>query len=257
MHENILLEKMTWPEVREALDEGFTTAVFACGATEQHGPHLPLFTDSEHGDRLALEVAAKLGNALAAPTVRFGCSAHHMAFPGTISLEKETLEAVCRDYVRCLARHGFRHICIFPSHGGNMAPLADMLERLREAAGPETKVFCMTDLDKFIGVWKRVVQERSGRSDTVGGHADIAESSFMLVLHPETVRKDKAVPGCVEEPTPEFLDRLFQEGFNSVSPSGILGDPRGMNVEIGQQCINAMTEMLASFFRDELEASSV
>src|SRR5205807_8202470 len=133
--EQIELERMTWPQVRAALDAGRTTVVVSCGAVEQHGPHLPLFMDAEHGTALAIGVARSLGDALAAPTVRIGCSEHHMSFPGTISLEAATLEAVLRDYCTSLARHGFRRLCVIPSHGGNFAPLADMHPRVREAAG--------------------------------------------------------------------------------------------------------------------------
>src|SRR4029453_1045159 len=104
------LERMTWPEVRAALDAGCTTVVFACGAVEQHGPHLPLFTDAEIGSELSRRVATELGDALVAPTVRVGCSEHHMAFPGTISLEESTFAAVLRDSV---ARRELRatHAC--------------------------------------------------------------------------------------------------------------------------------------------------
>ncbi len=66
MPEEIILERMTWPQVGKAL-KGIRDAVFACGATEQHGLHLPLFVDAEHGERMALEVARKAGKALAAP----------------------------------------------------------------------------------------------------------------------------------------------------------------------------------------------
>jgi creatinine amidohydrolase len=83
---------MTSPAVRKAIDGGSTTVVIACGAVEQHGPHLPLFMDAEHGVQLAEEVATRLGNALVAPTIRIGCSEHHMAFAGSMTLRVETFE---------------------------------------------------------------------------------------------------------------------------------------------------------------------
>src|ERR1041385_9237549 len=105
---HIALEHMTSPEVRAALDAGYTTAIFAAGAVEQHGPHLPLFMDAEHGSKLAEEVARSLGNALVAPTIRVGCSEHHMRFAGSLTLRIKTFEAICLDYCTSLARHGFR-----------------------------------------------------------------------------------------------------------------------------------------------------
>ena len=84
--QNLLLEELTSPEVKRALQDGYATVVVAVGAVEQHGPHLPLLVDAVRGDRLALEVARRLGDALVAPTIRVGCSEHHMAFPGTLSI---------------------------------------------------------------------------------------------------------------------------------------------------------------------------
>ncbi|GBD32138.1 Creatinine amidohydrolase [bacterium HR33] len=248
MNREIFLERMTWPQVKAHLESGTTTVVFACGAVEQHGPHLPLFTDAEHGTALAEKVARKLGNALVAPTVRVGCSEHHMHFPGTISLTAETLEAVCRDYCASLSRHGFRTICIIPSHGGNFAPLEAMKERLREAVVPGTEVLVYTDLPEVIEIWRRVVQEASGLGDRVGGHADIAESSVMLALHPGLVRQEEAAPGCTEPVTPEFIRRIISEGFHKVSPNGIIGDARGLSAEIGHRCIDALADTLAEYF---------
>ena len=248
---NVMLEKMTWPDVRKALDSGYTTAIFACGAIEQHGPHLPLFVDAEHGTRLSEEVALRLGKSLVAPTIRVGCSEHHMAFPGTISLQRSTLEALCRDYCTSLARHGFLRICIISSHGGNMAPLADMLDRLRDSVGPQTQILAFCEMEYLVGTWKRVVEKESGLGNRVGGHADIAESSLMLVLHPDLVRKEEVVAGCLEPPSEAFLERMFRDGLHSVAPNGILGDPHGMSEQIGHRCINELADTLAAYFQAE------
>jgi creatinine amidohydrolase len=251
------LERMTWPEVRAALDAGCTTVVFACGAVEQHGPHLPLFTDAEHGSELARRVANELGDALVAPTVRVGCSEHHMAFPGTISLEESTFAAVLRDYVRSLARHGFRRICVIPSHGGNFAPLTHALPMLREAAGERAHVAAFTDLQAVIGSWVRLA-DALGLAERVGGHADIAESSVMLALHPELVRTDVAEAGHVGPLTPELIERLFTQGMRAISPNGILGDARGLSAELGRRCIEELVAVLVAYFRREgLEETSI
>jgi creatinine amidohydrolase len=79
---DVRLAEITWPEVETALDEGRRTAVVTVGSIEQHGPHLPLSTDTLYGDELAARIATRLGDALAAPAIRPGCSGHHMAFPG-------------------------------------------------------------------------------------------------------------------------------------------------------------------------------
>lgn len=244
------LERMTWPQVRAALDAGRTTVVFSCGAVEQHGPHLPLFTDAEHGSELSRRVASGLGAALVAPTVRVGCSEHHMAFPGTISIEESTFAAVLRDYVRSLARHGFRHICVIPSHGGNFAPLAHALPMLRETSGERTHVSAFTDLQALIGLWMRLAAPL-GVADRVGGHADVAESSVMLALHPDLVRTELAEAGHVGPLTPELIERLFTQGMRAISPNGILGDARGLSAELGRRCIEELVTVLVDYFRRE------
>ncbi len=247
---SLLLEEMTWPEVRRALTDGWNTVVVAVGAVEQHGPHLPLLVDAVRGDRLAVEVARRLERALVAPTIRIGCSEHHMEFPGTISLRPATLEAVCADYAASLARHGFRTVCFVPSHGGNFAPLAEMLDRLRAAAGTDCQVRAYTDLAGFVGTWERAVGEFGARLGArVGGHADIAESSEMLCLRPDLVHRERAAPGHIGGFNEELARRIFGEGFRSVTPNGVLGNPRGMSREIGERCIAATADAIAAVLR--------
>lgn len=246
------LERLTSPAVGAAIEGGYTTAVVACGAVEQHGPHLPLFMDAEHGRELAELVARRLGNALVAPTIRIGCSEHHMAFAGTISLREETFRAICLDYVVSLARHGFKHIHFIPTHGGNFAPLARGLQELNDAAGPQSRVTAFVDLHGLIDLWKRVVEEEAGLGARVGGHADIAEGSIMLALHPELVREEEAAPGYLGELTPDVIGRMIAEGIGSIAPNGVLGDPRGMTAAIGRTCIAATAEMLVERFHAEL-----
>lgn len=244
------LERMTWPEVESALADGWNRVVVAVGAVEQHGPHLPLFTDAERGTYLAEGVARLLGRTLVAPTIRVGCSSHHLDFPGTVSVGKETLRALCRDYTTSLARHGFQTICFVPSHGGNFGPLAEMLEELDRAAGGGCRVRAYTDLTGFLQVWRDAVAEVVGSEEGVGGHADVAESSEMLVIAPESVRADRAEAGCLDEVSEELLDRIFRDGFRSVTENGILGDARGLSEEIGRRCLERATETVAEALRD-------
>ena len=243
--ESLLREEMTSPEVARALEGGWTTAVVAVGAVEQHGPHLPLLVDAVRGDRLAVEVARLLGHALVAPTIRVGCSEHHMAFPGTISLRRSTLEAVCLDYCVSLARHGFARVCMVPSHGGNFRPLAEMLDDLNRAVAPDTRVEAYTDLLDFAEAWRQAVEDVAGLGYRVGGHADIAESSEMLVLRPDLVRQDRAEEGCME-PLDHVVERIFHDGFKAVTPNGILGDARGMSRAIGVRCIERAAERVVA-----------
>src|SRR5919198_1027310 len=152
------LDKLTWPEVRAELERGRDTVVIAFGATEQHGLHMPLATDALLGDRLGKLVAERL-DAFVAPTVRIGCSEHHLDFPGTLSLEQETFQRVVVDHVRSLARAGFRRVVLLPTHGGNFAPLAGAVEQLGSLEG--TRVSALTDITALLRV-AMVGQEEHG-----------------------------------------------------------------------------------------------
>jgi creatinine amidohydrolase len=238
MSETMLLEEMTWQDVANVIEAGRRTVVVAVGAVEQHGPHLPLLVDASRGDRLAVEVARRLGSAVVAPTIRVGCSEHHMAFAGTLTLRRSTLEAICLDYAVSLARHGFERVCFVPSHGGNFGPLADMLDDLRAAVAPECRVDAYTDLVGFVDFWVAGVRETAeGLEGRVGGHADIAETSEMLCIRPDLVRMANAEAGYIQAFDQALMQRIFREGFRAVTPNGVLGDARGATVEIGEACI--------------------
>jgi len=238
MARTVLLEEMTWPEVEAAIEEGRATVVVAVGATEQHGPHLPLLVDAVRGDRLALEVASLLGDALVAPTIRIGCSEHHMSFAGTITLRRNTLEAVCLDYAVSLARHGFTRVCFVPSHGGNFGPLQHMLSDLRAAVAPSCRVDAYTDLTGFLKLWRAAVREVAPEMEgRVGGHADLAETSELLCLRPDLVRLERAEAGHIQDFDEALAERIFRDGFRTVTPNGILGDARGAAADIGEACI--------------------
>lgn len=243
---NLLLEELTWPEVEKAVADGWTTVVVAVGATEQHGPHLPLLVDAVRGDRLALEVARRMERTLVAPTIRVGCSEHHMSFAGTLSLRRTTLEAVCLDYCVSLARHGFERVCFVPSHGGNFGPLRDMLDDLNRAVAPGCVVEAYTDLTGFMAIWQAAVREVApGLEGRVGGHADVAEASEILVIRPDLVREERAEAGYMGGFDEALMDRMFRDGLRSVTPNGILGDPRGMSEDIGDRCIAKAAETIA------------
>jgi creatinine amidohydrolase len=253
---SLFLEQLTWPEVELALTRGMTSAVLPVGAVEQHGPHLPLFVDAERGTALGLRVARLLGDALVAPTVRVGCSDHHMGFAGTLTLRKETLEAVLIDLCRSLAHHGFLDLFLVPSHGGNFQPIQEMLPRIREAVReiqPACRVFAYTDLLEFISVWRWVVEEEVGLGRNVGGHADVAESSEMLFLHPDLVRLGRVERGRIGELDAELVARVFEKGLRFVTPNGILGDPTGMDAQLGERLLEATAILVAEKLREEAD----
>lgn len=244
----IRLGLLNFEQVSAALAQGASTILIPCGAIEQHGPHLPLCMDADHADALALRIARRLGNALIAPTIEVGCSAHHLVFPGTISLRPETFEAVCLDYCTSLARHGFERILLFSGHIGNFPILRDMLPRLRRAVPQAVEIDAFYDSIAWIDRWRSAVAEAGGNPAAVGGHADIAETSLMLYLRPDSVQPDRFEIGHLGALSEEQLRSMWRNGIKSVTDNGIIGDPHGSTAEIGARCLEAIAELLVASF---------
>jgi len=236
----IELDKVTWPEVRAEIEGGRDTVVLAFGATEQHGPHMPLATDSLLGDRLAHDLADRL-DAFVAPTVRVGCSAHHVGFAGTMSVGDETFHALVGDLVRSLAAGGFRRIVLVPTHGGNFAPLAAALEKLGEVEG--VRVDALTDLSVLFQI-AILGQDEHGVPLNEGGlHAGEWETSLMLALHPDLVKMDRAEAGFTGDPQ-EAVGTLFRdEGVAALAANGVLGDPAQASAEHGRRYWDRAVEL--------------
>jgi creatinine amidohydrolase len=246
------LERLSWPQVADALADGYRTIVLACGAIEQHGPHLPLVVDTQHASNLAMTVARRLGGCLVAPILSLGCSSHHMHFPGTVSLESETLERLLTDCAKSFAAHGFEATCCFSTHGGNFETLSVSENRIDAELGPTGRFVAFSDQERFLGVWQDTVERLTGRGGQVGGHADIAESSIALALIPELVDPANASPGYVGELDAHLSERVRREGVHALSENGVIGDPSGMRADLGRACIDSMAAMLAAYFESRL-----
>jgi creatinine amidohydrolase len=244
---SLLLEELTSPEVGQALAAGFTSVVVACGAVEQHGPHIAMVSDALHAGAAARGLAAEMGHTLVAPTIAVGCSDHHLAFPGTISIRAETLEALYTDYCRSLAHHGFKRILCISGHGGNFAPLSSMLPRLRQAVAP-VEVAAFTDLEGLVGIWREAVRASGADPAGVGGHADIAEGSVVMSLRPDLVHTELADVGFMGG-MEAALAVTFRDGLHTITPNGILGDGRGLTPAIGERCLHETAKQYAAYFR--------
>jgi creatinine amidohydrolase len=143
------LDEMSWPEILAAIGSGRRTVVAAAGSTEQHGPHLPLQTDTLLGTFLVQAVVERLPGVFQGPTIPFGVSEHHMPFAGTITLDSETFKSVVRQYAESLASHGFETIILIPSHGGNFRPLFELEQELGGRAGA-ARLLTYSDLQGFL-----------------------------------------------------------------------------------------------------------
>jgi creatinine amidohydrolase len=246
--ETILLEEMTWTMVQDAMNDGYKTVIMAVGSIEQHGPHLPVSTDVHFGDCLAKHVAEKLGNTLVAPTIKPGCSSHHMHFPGTISLEPETLIAVLKDSCRSLDKHGFKNIILLPSHGGNFAPVATAVQSI--AMQLNANLINAHKAGVITTSFKKAVAETGADESSVGGHAGAGETSFILAYKPGLVRREDMKKGYVGPSTQKYV----RTGIKSVTPSGIFGDPTVASREAGEKLIEYIVDALVKLIKRELES---
>jgi creatinine amidohydrolase len=241
------LEFLTWPEVRQEIDAGRDTIVVAFGAVEQHGHHLPLGTDAIFGDELSRRLAERL-NAFRAPTVRVGCSRHHLEFPGTMSIEEETFHEVVGDIVRGWARHGFRRVVILPTHGGNFAPVAAALEKLGPLDG--VQVVGVSDLGMLIQATLGLGEELGVPPSEGGVHGGEWETSMMLELRPELVKMDRAVAGYTGD-LETGIQRFIGEGVHVLTDTGVFGDPANASAEHGRLYIERLLDLAAGLVERE------
>lgn len=206
-----------WPELPES-----PLLVVPLGSLEQHGPHLPLGTDTAVAGAVAERAAGALQDALLAPALAYGASGEHEGFPGTVSIGTEALTVLLLEYGRSAARWAGR-VLLVNGHGGNLDALRTAGAMLRTEGRDVAWFPC--------GV------------PGADAHAGRTETSLMLHVEPLGVRADRAVAG-VTTPLGELLPRLRAHGVRAVSPTGVLGDPAGASAEEGAAVVAALADRL-------------
>ena len=234
---------MTAPALREAARED-TVVIIPLGATEQHGPHLPTQVDW----RLAYEVslrAARLMHgrqrALVTPAIPFGMSEHHMSLGGTLTLNFTTMSAVVGCIVRSAARHGFKRIFVLNGHGGNIAALETIITELTIEL--KLPLACGTYWQIAIDSIRKIMEKQ-----TLLLHACEAETSMMMVVAPDCVRKDKMAEAhganltaatALARPLHTWLS------FADLTPSGVAGDARKSTAAKGEKLFEMAAQSIA------------
>ena len=225
------LGQSSWPEVSDGL-----LLVVPLGATEQHGPHLPVDTDTTVATELASRLVAVRPDAVLAPPLPYGASGEHQDFPGTLSLGTHALESVLVELVRSADR--FAGTVLVSGHGGNAGPLRRALVRL---AVEGRRVMSWSPSPTVLG---QATPEMTARLSG-DHHAGLVETSIMLALRPESVRVAQVAPGRVVAPLAELMPRLLRDGVGGVSADGVLGDPTGASAELGRRWLAALAADLA------------
>ena len=225
-----LLDEMSWEQVKHYL-ENDDRVVVPLGATEEHGRHLGLATDSIEAEAIARGVGARTIVAVA-PTLNYGMSHMLLGFPGTLSLRPTTLIAVLEDLLRSLYRHGFRRVFFVNGHGGNTAALNSAVH-LVSADLPDLRAKTFewwTDAESY-----RVITDLLGPQ--VGSHASLGETAFMLAVCPNAVMLDRLTGR--DAPVQPSRELVTMQAFAARYPDGIMGlDPHKATREAGEALLD-------------------
>ena len=216
------LARATWPQVEAT--GGRDVLAVPLGSLEQHGPHLPLDTDTRIAVAVAEGLAACRVGVAVAPAVAYGASGEHAAFPGTLVVGHEVLAGLLVELVRS-ARGAFAGVVLVSAHGGNQEALS-LLQARSTADGDD------------VVVWRL----RAAGGDA---HAGRTETSLMLAIDPAAVQLELAEAGCTD-PIDVLLPRLRTEGVRPVSSNGVLGDPASASAEEGRALLDTLVGDLAA-----------
>ncbi|MDQ7793992.1 MAG: creatininase family protein [bacterium] len=228
--------EMTWPDLKAAAGQDRVVIIVA-GSLEGHGPHLPVDTDARLAEAACRGAAAAAPDrVLVLPVVPYGICGHHMDFPGTISIGEATYIQFMLDICLSVIHHGFRRLLIVNGHGGNQ-PALDLVARMVVGRHPE--VICAATayyvLPEAVAAEERV-RDHPMRGSM--GHADFAETSLYLALHPSAVEMERAVDYPLPEDatfgfSPEDAPVTMMRWWSAITPSGVLGYPTRASAAAG------------------------
>ena len=214
------LGDLTWPQ---AVELRGCVLLVPLGATEQHGPHLPLSTDTDIAVAVANRVAVGRRDVVVAPPLPYGASGEHAGFAGTLSIGQQALELVVVELVRS-ATESFNRVLLVSGHGGNAEALRRAVDRL-------------TAESRDVRLWSP-----RWRGDA---HAGRTETSVQLALDAGRVRRELAAAGATGS-LGALLPELRRAGVQAVSINGVLGDPSGADADAGEQLLSAAVADLAA-----------
>jgi creatinine amidohydrolase/Fe(II)-dependent formamide hydrolase-like protein len=209
---SVFIEDLTWPEVKRALAEGRTTAIYYAGSTEQNGPHMAIGKHNFIARYVAQQIAERLGDALVYPILPFAPTGNvalrtgHMRFPGSVSVPDDTFADIARDVAESAIAAGFRTVVLMGDHGGGQ----QALERVAKELDRKWTV---------KGVHVRYIGDLYYRSQDAapGSHASIADTSELMAIDAggKWIRRDQLAMGN--------------------AANGVEGDPRAASAEAGRK----------------------
>jgi len=218
---SVHIEDLTWPEVRDAIAGGATTALYYAGSTEQNGPHMATGKHNIVARHVAGRIASTLGNALVYPVLPFAPTGNaagksgHMRFPGSVTVSDETFAAVARDVAASARAAGFRTIVLMGDHGGGQKALEAAAALLDAQWGPSgTRVHYVPET--YFETERRVEAWLKARGLPVGAHAGLPDTSELMSI--------------------DGAERWIRRGRLEAGDAnnGVDGDPRQSSAEMGR-----------------------
>lgn len=247
------MSEVDWSRLKahelRALAAANAVVILPIASIEQHGPHLPVMTDT----RLGLEVAHRAARkayatrpVVVTPAVWSGLSEHHMPFGGTLILSHDTFRRVLRDLIVSLTRHGFRDVLIANSHGGNEVAMRQIADELSsEVDATLVAATYVTEAAAEIGA---LLEDQDGIQ-----HACEGETAMMMALEPELV--DASDLGSIGAPGPAGFLKAGRAGyrwrpFAHVTADGVSGVPARATAEKGARLLEVASDALAALIVD-------
>ena len=243
-------EPMSWPELESFAATVDSLAVIALGSTEQHGPHLPLATDTWIANALAEGFCEHVPEAIRLPALPLGCAEEHLEFPGTLSLQPESLERVLCDVIASLEPQGFERVFVFSAHGGNMGALRAMRSTLSDAAG-RMQLIVFDRWEALTAEIHRLAEEEGVSAEAAGHHAGEAETSMLRWIAPAAVRRNRIEPGL--RVSTHGADDIFYPSLRNYSANGVVGDALEADAARGSRYLDCWIQMLVRYYREQIE----
>jgi creatinine amidohydrolase len=240
------LQQMTWPEIKDALTSA-RLAIVPIGAHEQHGPHMVESCDAVLAKRMADRLAERLHPlALVAPAVTMGISPHHLNFPGTISLQPETMISLLRDITASLKHHGITTFLWLNAHGGNQSTLSVACQKI--SVEQDVTIYYAKTTASASDVYKEYI------ASSPFGHSCEREISEAYYLAPELIREDKLQKGQLN-PNPRW--RHLRPGkplqgfyrYEEMTENGCIGDATWGSYELGEKIVETALDRLEEELR--------
>lgn len=247
----LLMGSLSWVEYQQRLQDDSAIVLIPCGALEQHGPHLPLGTDALLSTAIAQSVAEQM-NGIVAPTVSYGYKSQPKSgggqhFPGTTSLDGNSLIQMIRDIVRELARQGVSQIVLVNGHYENQWFLTEGIELAIRDVGKTLRVMRLEYWDFFLPeILEKVFPD--GFPGFALEHAAVIETSLMAYYHPQLVRLH-LIPDVTAAEFPPY--DLFPQRPDWVHASGVLSSAKAASAEKGELMAQHITQRIATAITQE------